>query len=117
VERTIVDRCVRLVYRDCVLNPATAKMPTLQDLYQLLCGQPEPEAKRLATALEIYVAGSLNVFNNETNVDLNSRLVCLYLKQLGAGLRTIAMLIMQDLVWSRVSKKLCGGQGNMVLLR
>ncbi len=110
VERTVIDRCVRLVYRDCVLNPARAKMPTLQDLYELLRKQPEPEAKRLATALEIYVAGSLNVFNNETNVDLNSRLVCLDLKQLGAGLRTIAMLIMQDLVWSRVSKNFTEGK-------
>lgn len=110
VERTVIDRCVRLVYRDYVLNPATAKMPTLQDLYELLCKQSEPEAKRLATALEIYVAGSLNVFNHETNVDLNSRLVCLDLKQLGAGLRTIAMLIMQDLVWSRVSKNFTEGK-------
>ena len=104
VERTVIDRCVRLLYRDFLNNPQTAKMPILQDLYELLNGQPEPEAKRLATALEIYVTGSLNVFNHETNVDLNSRLVCLDLKQLGAGLRTIAMLIMQDLVWSRVSK-------------
>lgn len=110
VERTVIDRCVRLVYRDYVLNPVTVKMPTLQDLYELLCKQPEPEAKRLATALEIYVAGSLNVFNHETNVDLNSRLVCLDLKQLGAGLRTIAMLIMQDLVWSRVSKNFTDGK-------
>lgn len=110
VERTVIDRCVRLVYRDYVLNPAGVKMPTLQDLYELLCKQPEPEAKRLATALEIYVAGSLNVFNHETNVDLNSRLVCLDLKQLGAGLRTIAMLIMQDLVWSRVSKNFTEGK-------
>ena len=67
-------------------------------LYDLLCSQPEGEAVRLATALEIYVSGSLNVFNHETNVDLNRRLVCLDLKKLGAGLRTIAMLIMQDLV-------------------
>lgn len=110
VERTVIDRCVRLVYRDYILNPTTAKMPTLQDLYELLCKQTEPEAKRLATALEIYVAGSLNVFNHETNVDLNSRLVCLDLKQLGAGLRTIAMLIMQDLVWSRVSKNFTEGK-------
>lgn len=110
VERTVIDRCVRLVYRDYVLNPAGVKMPTLQDLYELLCKQPEPEAKRLATALEIYVVGSLNVFNHETNVDLNSRLVCLDLKQLGAGLRTIAMLIMQDLVWSRVSKNFTEGK-------
>jgi type IV secretory pathway VirB4 component len=69
-----------------------------------LCQQPEPEAKRLYTALELYVSGSLNVFNHKTNVDLDNRVVCLDLKQLGAGLRTIAMLIMQDLVWSRVSQ-------------
>jgi type IV secretory pathway VirB4 component len=54
--------------------------------------------------MEIYVTGSLNVFNHATNVDLNNSLVCLDLKQLGGGLRTIAMLIMQDLVWSKASK-------------
>jgi len=104
VERTVIDRCVRLLYGDVLNNPATAKMPILQDLHELLCQQPEPEAKRLAVALEIYVSGSLNVFNNQTNVDLNNRVVCLDLKQLGAGLRTIAMLIMQDLVWSQVTQ-------------
>jgi len=110
VERTVIDRCVRLLYRDFLNDPQTAKMPTLQDLHELLCQQPEPESKRLATALEIYVSGSLNVFNNATNVDLDSRLVCLDLKQLGAGLRTIAMLIMQDFVWSRVSKNHAEGK-------
>jgi len=104
VERTVIDRCVRLLYMDFINDPKNAEMPILQDLYDLLLEQPEPESKRLATALEIYVFGSLNVFNNRTNVDLDNRLVCLDLKQLGAGLRTIAMLIMQDLVWSRVSK-------------
>jgi type IV secretory pathway VirB4 component len=116
VERTVIDRCVRLLYRDLINNPATAKMPILQDLYELLLEQPEAESKRLATALEIYVSGSLNVFNHETNVDLDSRLVCLDLKQLGAGLRTIAMLIMQDLVWSRVSKNHAEGKATWCYL-
>ena len=101
VERTVIDRCVRQMYREHLQDPETSKMPTLQTLYDLLCSQPEGEAVRLATALEIYVSGSLNVFNHETNVDLNRRLVCLDLKKLGAGLRTIAMLIMQDLVNSQ----------------
>jgi type IV secretory pathway VirB4 component len=104
VERTIIDRCVRELYRDFINDPATAKTPVLQDLYELLCDQPEVEAKRLATSLEIYVSGSLNIFNNHTNVDLNNRVVCLDLKQLGSGLRTIAMLIMQDLVWSQATR-------------
>jgi type IV secretory pathway VirB4 component len=109
VERTVIDRCVRIQYLDFLNDLSTAKMPTLQDLYTLLREQPESESKRLATALEIYVSGSLNVFNHGTDVDLDSRLVCLDLKKLGAGLRTIAMLIMQDLVWSRVSKNYGSG--------
>lgn len=109
VERTVIDRCVRLMYRDYLQNPDTAKMPILQDLYEILCKQTEPEAARLATSLEIYVTGSLNVFNHETDVDLSSRLVCLDLKKLGAGLRTIAMLIMQDLVNSQVSLNFARG--------
>ena len=68
VERTVIDRCVRLLYRDFLNDPTTAEMPILQDLYELLRTQPEPEAQRVATALEIYVSGSLNVFNNRTNV-------------------------------------------------
>ena len=66
IERTVIDRCTRLVYRDVMQNPETALMPILQDLYELLNAQPEPEAKRLATALELYCVGSLNVFNHRT---------------------------------------------------
>ena len=77
----------------------------------MTCSVPSRRARRYgwATALEIYVSGSLNVFNHETNVDLNRRLVCLDLKKLGAGLRTIAMLIMQDLVNSQVSMNFLRG--------
>ena len=57
VERTVIDRCVRQMYREHLQNPETSKMPTLQTLYDLLCSQPEGEAVRLATALEIYVSG------------------------------------------------------------
>jgi type IV secretory pathway VirB4 component len=97
IERTVIDRCTRLVYRDVINNPDTAPMPTLQDLYELLNEQPEAEAKRLATALEIYCTGSLNVFNHQTNVDTNKRVVCIVLKKLGAGLRKIAMHITNEL--------------------
>ena len=104
VERTVIDRCTRIVYREYLNDPEHTPVPTLQDLYDLLCKQTETEAARLATALEIYVSGSLNIFNYQTNVDYqNARVVCLDLKKLGAGLRTIAMHIMQDLVNAQVS--------------
>lgn len=103
VEKTVIDRCVRLVYRDYLSDPCPEKMPILQDLYELLKQQPEPEAKRIATALEIYVTGSLNVFNHRTNVNLRNRLVCYDIKELGKQLKKIGMLILEDQVWNRVT--------------
>ena len=103
IEKTVIDRCVRLVYRDYLSDPRPEKMPILQDLYELLKQQNEAEAKRIATALEIYVTGSLNVFNHRTNVNLQNRLVCYDIKELGKQLKKIGMLILQDQVWNRVT--------------
>ena len=103
VEKTIIDRCVRMVYQDYLEDPVPEKMPILEDLYNLLRKQEEAEAQRLATALEIYVNGSLKVFNHRTNVELNNRLVCFDIKDLGKQLKKLGMLIVQDQVWNRVT--------------
>ena len=103
VEKTIVDRCVRLVYREYLADPKPEKMPILGDLYELLRKQDEAEAQHLATALEIYVTGSLNVFNHRTNVDIRNRLVAFDIKELGKQLKKIGMLVLQDQVWNRVT--------------
>ena len=103
VEKTIIDRCVRLVYRDYLANPSPERMPILEDLYTLLRSQKEAEAQHIATALEIYVTGSLNVFNHRTNVDITNRLVCYDIKELGKQLKKLGMLILQDQVWGRVT--------------
>ena len=103
VEKTIIDRCVRLVYQDYLADPVPGKMPILEDLYTLLRKQVEPEAQRLATALEIYVTGSLNIFNHRTNVELDNRIVCFDIKELGKQLKKLGMLIVEDQVWNRVT--------------
>ena len=103
VEKTIIDRSVRLVYRDYLDRPNPENMPIMEDLYKTILAQEEPEAKRIATALEIYVKGSLNVFNHRTNVDINNRLVCFDIKELGKQLKKIGMLVVQDQVWNRVT--------------
>ena len=103
VEKTIIDRCVRLVYRDYLNDPCPENMPVLEDLYNSLRQQEEKEAQYVATALEIYVTGSLNVFNHRTNVDVNNRIVCYDIKELGKQLKKIGMLIVQDRVWNRVT--------------
>ena len=103
VEKTVIDRCVRLVYRDYLADPKPENMPILEDLYNALLKQDEKEAHYIATALEIYVTGSLNVFNHRTNVDIRSRIVSYDIKELGKQLKKIGMLIVQDQVWNRVT--------------
>lgn len=103
VEKTIIDRCVRMIYREYLENPVPDNMPIMEDLYECILAQDEPEAKHIATALEIYVKGSLNVFNHRTNVDINNRLICFDIKELGKQLKKIGMLVVQDQVWNRVT--------------
>ena len=103
IEKTVIDRCVRNVYRPYLAARDPERMPILQDLYDELLKQPEPEAKRIAAALELYVSGSLNVFNHRTNVVLEKRLVCFNIKELGKQLKQLGMLIIQDQVWNRVT--------------
>ncbi len=103
VEKTVIDRCIRQIYQKYFENPGPENMPVLEDLYNALLIQDEPEAKHVATALEIYVTGSLNVFNHRTNVELTNRLVCYDIKDLGKQLKKIGMLIVEDQVWGRVS--------------
>lgn len=103
IEKTVIDRAVQSVYRHYLADPDPAKMPILGDLYDELLKQPEPEAARVAAALELYVSGSLNVFNHRTNVELSNRLVCFDIKSLGKQLKKLGMLIIQDQVWNRVT--------------
>lgn len=110
VEKTVIDRCIRQIYQKYFENPGPENMPILGDLYQALLAQGEPEAKHVATALEIYVSGSLNVFNHRTNVELTNRLVCYDIKDLGKQLKKIGMLVVQDQVWGRVTENRSQGR-------
>ena len=103
IERTVIDRCVHKIYNKYFDDPRTENMPLLEDLYNELLKQDEKEAHNLATALEIYVKGSLNVFNHRTNVDINNRIICYDIKDLGKQLKKLGMLIVEDQVWGRVS--------------
>ena len=103
VEKSIIDRCVRLIYADYLADPVAEKMPILGDLYDALENQEEKEAQHIRAALEIYVTGSLNLFNHRTNVDITNRLVCFDIKELGKQLKKLGMLVVQDQVWNRVT--------------
>ena len=103
VEKTVIDRCVHQIYQKYFNDPRPENMPILQDLYEALLNQEEKEAHHVATALEIYVTGSLNLFNHRTNVDIENRLVCYDIKELGKQMKKIGMLVVHDQVWGRVT--------------
>lgn len=102
-EVSLVDRCVRNMYEKYMENPTKENMPILEDFYNILLEQNNDKATGIATRLEIYVLGSMNVFNHRTNVNINNRIVCFDIKELGSTLKMLGMLIVQETVWSRVA--------------
>ena len=110
VEKTVIDRCVHLIYCKYFADPCPENMPLLEDLYNALLQQEEKEAHHVATALEIYVKGSLNLFNHRTNVDIDNRIVCYDIKELGKQMKKLGMLVIQDQVWGRVTANRTAGK-------
>ena len=104
IEKTVIDRAVQVIYRPYLADPRPENMPILSDLHAALVAQHVPEADRVAQALDLYVSGSLNVFNHRTNVDIGNRLVCFDIKELGKQLKKLGMLIVQDQIWGRVTQ-------------
>lgn len=102
-QKTIVDKCVRIIYRDYIAEPKDDNIPILEDLYNALKGFNEKEAIDLADALELYVSGSLNLFNHKTNINSKNRLICFNIQGLGANLKDLGMFILQDHVWNKVT--------------
>ena len=103
-EKSVIDRCLPKIYEKYFNEPSPQNMPILQDLYDMLKNQEEKVGKKLATEMEIYVSGSLNVFNHQSNVDLDKQLICFDIKELGTQLKKIGMLVIQDQVWNKVSR-------------
>lgn len=103
-EKSIIDRCISSVYRKYIKNGYMGKAPNLQDFHAELLKQPEQEAKDIALALELFTNGSLNTFAKQSNVDLQQRILCFDIKDLGSQLKTIGMLVVLDAIWGRITR-------------
>lgn len=110
IEKTVIDRAVQVIYRPYLADPRPENMPILSDLHQALLDQHIPEADRVAQALDLYVNGSLNVFNHRTNVNIENRIVAFDIKELGKQLKKLGMLIVQDQIWGRVTQNRSQGK-------
>ena len=103
VEEHLYSKTVRFYDINYQLAQNEDKNTIFESWCDFLREQKERQAQRIATALEIYVNGSLRVFNHQTNVELDNRLICFDIKELGKQLKKLGMLIVQDQVWNRVT--------------
>lgn len=102
---SIIDRCVNLTYLPYFNSSnKNREIPTFPDFWNCLKEQPEPEAQQLAIALERYVTGNLNLFAHKSNVDLNNRLICFDIRDLGKQLKNLGMLICTDFIWNKITE-------------
>lgn len=98
--KSIIDRCITIVYRNAAY---TGTVPTLCTLRDTLLEQPEPEAKQIALSLELYTTGSLDIFGKQSNVNLDKRVVVFDIHGLGAQLKPTGLLVITDTMLNRVT--------------
>lgn len=116
IEKSVIDRCIPKVYREYIKNPVPENMPVLGDLYDCLRAQQEPQAQELATAMELYVTGSLSYLNHRTNVNINNRVVCYNISALGQNLKKPGMLTVQNNIWQRTTVNRYAGKTTRIYL-
>lgn len=116
IQKSIIDRCTASVYRDYQQSGYTGKVPTLKDFRAELLKQSEPEAKEIALAIELFTDGSLNTFAKETNVDVDNRLICYDILDLGKQLLPIGMLVVLDNILNRITANRAKGKHTFIFI-
>ena len=115
-QKSIIDRCTAKVYWDYQSNGYVGQPPTLQNFHEELMQQPEPEAKELALAIELFTKGSLNTFANHTNVDTDNSLICYDILDLGKQLMPIGMLVVLDSILNRITRNRAKGRKTFIIV-
>lgn len=111
-EEAILDRALIEVYRlkGITTDPdtqMTKEPPVMEDLYKVLMGSPEDEARKMAERLEKFIKGSMTgIFDSQSNINLNSKMTVFSTKNLEESLRPIAFYMILDFVWTRIKKDL-----------
>ena len=98
--KSIIDRCTALVYQEA---SETGIIPSLSTLREKLLVQPEEIAKEIALSLELFTTGSLDVFGQGSNVDLDKRVVVFNIHDLGEQLKPTGLLVITDTMLNRVT--------------
>ena len=100
-QKSIIDRDVRKMYLNIVRSEVRWN-PIMSDFYKILMEDEAEESKDIALSLDRFINGSLNIFNHQTNVDVNNRFTVYGIRDLGPELSPIAMLVMMESIQNRI---------------
>ena len=115
-QKSLIDRCATNVLKDYINRDYSGKVPTLKDFHADLLKQSEPEAQEIALAIELFTNGNLNTFAKETNVDVDSRLICYDILDLGKQLLSIGMLVVLDNIFNRITANRAKGRTTYIFI-
>lgn len=101
-DKSLIDDCLRRIYKPYVESGYKSPCPTLADLYNDLKSQQQERAQEIALEMKLFTTGSLNMFAHRTNVDMDNRLVCFNIQGLGEQLKAVAMLSMLEYINTRI---------------
>lgn len=115
-QRSIIDRCTANVYKEYQKRDYEGEPPTLKEFREELLKQNEKEAKDVALAIELFSNGSLNTFAKQTNVNIHNRLVCYNILELKKQLQPIAMLVILDSIFNRITANRQKGRNTYIYI-
>ncbi len=112
-QKTLIDRATQNVYKDYLEHDFDEKyLPTLKDLHKEISSMrlTTEGAAEIADGIDYYVNGSMGVFAEKSNVDYNNRFVVFNIKELGEQLTQMALLIILDYIWDKMSRNFTEGK-------
>ena len=102
--KSLIDRAVRLVYKEFLKTKGQSRVPLLGDFKAALEGMHNARAQELSLALERFVEGALDNFSLPTNINTNNSLICYSLAGLRDQMKPLGTLITLDQLLSRVMR-------------
>lgn len=110
-QEAMLDRSLVATYKAKGITPDPASQtniaPLMEDLYKALIGMENDEADDVAARLEKFITGSFRgIFDQASNIDIQSQLTIFSVKEMEEGMRPIAMYVILDFIWTRIKKDL-----------
>lgn len=116
IQKTIIDNVMHETYKKYEKPTLKEYYAELEEYEKVSADETKSAVTYLRQTLHLYVHGSMNVFSNSSNVNINKRIVVYDIKELGKNLQTLGMMIVLENLWDRVAKNRTKGVGTRIYI-